>query len=294
MRPAATSIAVQPMPASVTSRRRRPQPSSRCDAVRTLRFDILLLLPLAIVIVAHLAVAAGSLERGGAAFLAIVTEARYRDSLLTTPGLSLVTTAITLGLGTVAAQTLAHRVFPGRSLLVAMLTFPLAFPGVVVGFLIILLGGRLGLVAGLTRAFAGTDVGLVLGYVSFSVPQVLLTMRAAAEKLDPALVETCRWRPGRSWCCLDLRPDAPSQFMRESLPSWCTGSTASRSSATPRWSSRRPAVPPRSARRVSGTFRSDRRPESALRRSGRRFGAQERVATEAGSRARRQRNRAGL
>ena len=36
-----------------------------------------------------------------------------------------------------------HR-FPGRAVLVALLTFPLAFPGVVVGFMIILLAGRQG------------------------------------------------------------------------------------------------------------------------------------------------------
>lgn len=170
------------------------------------RFDLLLILPLAIFTLAFLvlplarlgATAAGG-ERGAMAFLAILTEPRYRTSLIATLLLALATTAATLTIATVAAQTLANRRFPGRGLLLALLTFPLAFPGVVVGFMVILLGGRLGLVGSVTKAVAGTNVvfaysliGLFLGYLYFSVPRVLLTLLAAAEKLDPALVEAAR------------------------------------------------------------------------------------------------------
>lgn len=174
--------------------------------MRNRRFDILLLLPLAIFTLAflglplvRLALEAGGGEQGMGAFLAIVTTARYRDSLILTLLLAIFTTVVTLALATVAAQTLANRAFRGRGLLLAMLTFPLAFPGVVVGFMMILLGGRLGLVGSITQAVAGTNVvfayslfGLFLGYIYFSVPRVLLTILAAAEKLDPALVEAAR------------------------------------------------------------------------------------------------------
>ncbi|NDV88243.1 ABC transporter permease subunit [Aurantimonas aggregata] len=174
--------------------------------MRSLRFDILLLLPLAIFALAflalpivHLAFAATSGERGFGAFLAIVLEPRYRESLVATLLLALVTTAATLIVATIAAQTLANRRFAGRGLFLSMMTFPLAFPGVVVGFLIILFGGRLGLVGSVSRALTGSNlvfaysiVGLFLGYLYFSVPRVLLTILAAAEKLDPALVEAAR------------------------------------------------------------------------------------------------------
>ena len=145
--------------------------------MRDTRFDILLLLPLAIFVLAFLAlplarltVAAGDGESGLMAFLAILTEARYRTSLIATLLLAILTTAVTLALATVAAQTLANRHFSGRPLLLSLLTFPLAFPGVVVGFLVILLGGRLGLVGSVTKAVTGTNVvfayslvGLFLG-----------------------------------------------------------------------------------------------------------------------------------
>ncbi len=56
--------------------------------------------------------------------------------------LAAVTTLVTLVIATIAGLFLQRQRFPGRAVLVAMLTFPLAFPGVVVGFLIILLAGR--------------------------------------------------------------------------------------------------------------------------------------------------------
>lgn len=171
-----------------------------------LRFDLLLLLPLAVFAAAFLAVplaelvlVAGSGETGARAYLAILTEPRYRDSLLATLALAAVTTAATLALATIAAQFLARRAFAGRAVLIAFLTFPLAFPGVVIGFLVILIGGRLGLVGYLTQAVAGEKVvfaysmvGLFVGYLYFSIPRVVLTLLAAAETLDPALVEAAR------------------------------------------------------------------------------------------------------
>jgi len=174
--------------------------------VQNRRFAILLLLPLAvftlaflILPVARLVLTAGAGEEGLSAFVAILTEARYRNSLIATLLLAVVTTVATLALATIAAQTIANRQFAGRGLLLAMLTFPLAFPGVVVGFMIILLGGRLGLVGSVAKALTGSNLvfayslfGLFLGYVYFSVPRVLLTILAAAEKLDPALTEAAR------------------------------------------------------------------------------------------------------
>lgn len=170
------------------------------------RFDLLLILPLAIFTLAflilplvRLTVEAGSGPAGLAGFFAILTEARFRNSLFVTLILAIVTTVATLTVATIAAQTLANRKFPGRGLLLSLLTFPLAFPGVVVGFMIILFGGRLGLVGGVTKSLFGTNVifayslfGLFLGYLYFSVPRVLLTILAAAEKLDPSLVEAAR------------------------------------------------------------------------------------------------------
>ena len=90
---------------------------------------------------------------------------------------------------------LSRNQFWGRGILLSVMTLPLAFPGVVIGFLIILLGGRQGLINQITSGhvvFAYSIVGLFLGYLYFSIPRVLLTVMAATEKLDPALEEAAR------------------------------------------------------------------------------------------------------
>ena len=139
-------------------------------------------------------------------YLAIVGNARYLDSLLITLALAAGVTAAALVLSLVAGLFLARHDFPGRSALVAMLTLPLAFPGVVVGFMVIMLAGRQGVAATLTAALFGHRVvfaysigGLFLGYLYFSIPRVILTLMAAAEKLDPALEEAARALGASPW-----------------------------------------------------------------------------------------------
>ncbi|MDR3439661.1 ABC transporter permease [Telmatospirillum sp.] len=148
---------------------------------------------------ARLAVFAAGGQLGWAAYLAVVTHPRYLESLISTVVLSAAVTAATLAIGGIAGVFLSRHRFPGHGLLVGMLTLPMAFPGVVVGFLVILLAGRQGLIGLLAQAlgagklvFAYSMTGLFLGYLYFSIPRVLLTIMAAAEKLDPALEEAAR------------------------------------------------------------------------------------------------------
>jgi putative spermidine/putrescine transport system permease protein len=76
----------------------------------------------------------------------------------------------------------------------------------VVGFMIILLAGRQGLVGDLTSRLLGEKIvlaysiqGLFLGYLYFSIPRVILTIMAAVEKLDPALEEAARTLGAGPW-----------------------------------------------------------------------------------------------
>jgi putative spermidine/putrescine transport system permease protein len=115
-------------------------------------------------------------------------------------------TAATLLIAGVAGMFLTRNRFAGRNLLTAMLTFPLAFPGVVVGFMVILLAGRQGLIGQVSElfldeklVFAYSMAGLFLGYLYFSIPRVILTVMAAAEKLDPRLEEAARSLGASPW-----------------------------------------------------------------------------------------------
>ncbi|MCB8822821.1 ABC transporter permease [Microvirga rosea] len=143
---------------------------------------------------------------GLSAYSAIVTEPRYRQSLIATLVLSVATTLVTVAVATIAGLFLQRNVFPGRAILISILTLPLAFPGVVVGFMIIILGGRQGIVGDLSRAMTGQKVifaysiaGLFLGYLYFSIPRVILTIMASIEKLDPQLEEAARSLGAGTW-----------------------------------------------------------------------------------------------
>src|SRR6202008_1721860 len=176
-------------------------------------FVWLCLLPLAVVTAAFFLLPMGRLimtgaggPQGGAAYLTILTEPRYRATLLNTVLWAAATTGVTLIVATVAGMFLQRHRFPGRAVLIAMLTFPLAFPGVVVGFLIILLAGRQGLIGGLSNRLVGEKLvfaysiyGLFLGYLYFSIPRVILTIMAAVQKLDTGLEEAARSLGASPW-----------------------------------------------------------------------------------------------
>lgn len=148
----------------------------------------------------------GSGEAGFKEYLTVVNTPRHFESLVATVVLSATVTLAALVISTISGVFLERNRFRGREALVSMLTFPLAFPGVVIGFLVIMLAGRQGLVKELSMALTGTRIvfaysmaGLFVGYLYFSIPRVILTIMAAAEKLDPALEEAARSLGASRW-----------------------------------------------------------------------------------------------
>ncbi len=161
----------------------------------------------------------GSGALGWAAYTAVATDPVYLHALIATLGVAAATTVATLVISTVSGVFLQRHKFPGNALLVSLLTLPLAFPGVVVGFMVIMLAGRNGLIGQLAQALTGDRLvfayslaGLFLGYVYFSVPRTILTVMAATEKLDPRLEEAARslgaspWRVVRDVILPGLKP----------------------------------------------------------------------------------------
>ena len=145
-------------------------------------------------------------QKGWATYFAVLTDSRYLHSLLNTLGLSLVVTLATLGLGAAVGITLARQRFQGRKLLLSLLTLPLSFPGVIVGFFIILLGGRQGLVADVTEwaglgrsTFAYGLSSLFLAYLYFSLPRAIAAYTAAAAAMDAQLEEAARTVGASFW-----------------------------------------------------------------------------------------------
>ena len=136
---------------------------------------------------------------GWPTYFAVLTDSRYLGSMVNTVLLSLAVTLVTLVLGGAVGIYLARHAFPGKALLMSLLTLPLSFPGVIVGFFVILLGGRQGVVADLSAAlglqritFAYGLAGLFLAYLYFSLPRAIATYAAAAESMNLQLEEAAR------------------------------------------------------------------------------------------------------
>lgn len=145
-------------------------------------------------------------DKGWQTYFIVLTEAKYLTSLLNTLLLSLAVTALTLVLGAAVGIFLARSRFIGRRVLISLLTLPLSFPGVIIGFFVILLGGRQGAIAtladsmGLGRwTFAYGLLGLFLAYLYFSLPRAIASYAAAAEAMDRALEEAARSLGASRW-----------------------------------------------------------------------------------------------
>ncbi|MEE5056625.1 ABC transporter permease [Pseudomonas alliivorans] len=142
----------------------------------------------------------------GSGYWQVLSSAQYMGSLAQTCVLAAVVTLAALLVGGTSGVFLARNQFFGRSALVALLTFPLAFPGVVVGFLVILLAGRQGIFAALGLELAGERwifayslTGLFIGYLYFSIPRVILTVMAACESLDRSLEDAAHSLGAGHW-----------------------------------------------------------------------------------------------
>ena len=167
---------------------------------------VLLTVPAAVVFFAfwllpigRLILLSGDGPQGFQSYLQILATPRYLISILVTVALSAGVTLATLAISVISGLFLVRNRFPGRDVLISVLTLPLAFSGVVVGFMVIMLAGRQGLIGSVATfltgeklVFAYSFAGLFLGYVYFSIPRVILTVMASAEKLDFMVEEAAR------------------------------------------------------------------------------------------------------
>lgn len=154
----------------------------------------------------QLIIVGASGEDGVMAYLSFLTTPRHFESIVATVLLSGSVTLVAVVISTISGLFLVRNQFWGRETLISLLTFPLAFPGVVVGFLIIMLAGRQGLIGVITKSVSGDKVvfaysmaGLFLGYLYFSIPRVILTIMATAEKLDRSLEEAAKSLGASQW-----------------------------------------------------------------------------------------------
>ena len=133
-------------------------------------------------------------RHGEVARLALpVTDPVVRGCVLTSYGLSLAVAVVAVGLAIPAGWALARSRAPAARL---VLSLPLLFSGVMVGFLGVLVLGNVGALPALSQRLTGTrwgeglaytPAGLFLAYLWFELPRAVLALEAAFRELDPDL-----------------------------------------------------------------------------------------------------------
>lgn len=138
----------------------------------------------------------GRSNAGWSNYLLLLTEPSYRRALFN----SIILSALVASLATLVclapAWLFANEVFPGKSLVRAIFTLPMSFSGIIVGFLAVIMLGRIGALPQFLERLTGSDYtagwayrlgGLVLAYLYFEIPRATLTLEAALRKFDPQL-----------------------------------------------------------------------------------------------------------
>lgn len=133
-------------------------------------------------------------------YAAVLTNERYLKSIAFTALLAVVSTLLALVLCVPAGLYLQNRRTPLARALAVALTVPLSLPGIVIGFFIILMVGNTGVIPLAFEAALGerhlqiayTSTGLLLGYLYFQIPRVVLVVRGAAATVRPDSVIAAR------------------------------------------------------------------------------------------------------
>jgi putative spermidine/putrescine transport system permease protein len=130
----------------------------------------------------------------------VLTSARYLRSFAVTSVLAVISTLLALLLCIPAAVYLerAGTRF-ARTVAVAM-TIPLSLPGIVIGFFVILVFGTTGVVPVAIQQMTGsralqiayTFSGLLLGYLYFNIPRVVLVIRGAVAGTSVEAIDAAR------------------------------------------------------------------------------------------------------
>jgi putative spermidine/putrescine transport system permease protein len=130
----------------------------------------------------------------------VFTRKLYRESLKN----SLFLSASTAALGTLVGLPLSYALYrterKKRELILALLALPLTFSGLVIAYAFIILLGNSGFITMLLGRFFGIDTlefssflftwrGLLVAYLYFLIPRMILTMIAAWSEVDWSLLE---------------------------------------------------------------------------------------------------------
>ena len=141
-------------------------------------------------------------------YFKLFSDGYFLSSLFNSVALSLGVAVGSVLLCIAPAWVLVRTQFPGKRLFRAVLTVPMAFSGVIVGFMIVIMLGRWGAIPAFLHWLTGeaylsmtayTLSGLVVAYVYFEIPRATLTLEAAIRKFDFDLDDAARSLGASLW-----------------------------------------------------------------------------------------------
>ncbi len=140
-------------------------------------------------------------------YLAVVQSERYLEAFGNTALIAMASTLLALIICVPAAIYIERGQGWGRKLIAVLLTIPLSLPGIVIGFFIILNFGLTGVVPQTLEAvtgdrhltFAYTFWGMLLGYLYFQIPRVVLVVRGAVAGLSDDAIAVARTLGAPTW-----------------------------------------------------------------------------------------------
>jgi len=137
-----------------------------------------------------------------AAWETVLTEPIYREVAFNTLWFAAATTVVSVGIAIAIAHTLEKYDLPYENVFEAIISFPIALPGIVVGFMIVVLFGRTGLLTNAVAFFTGGNridlaiavslSGLFLGFAFSLVPRATMVMRGAFAEINTDAEEAAR------------------------------------------------------------------------------------------------------
>ncbi|AUX08263.1 putative spermidine/putrescine transport system permease protein [Halalkaliarchaeum desulfuricum] len=159
--------------------------------------------PLAIM--ARMSVSTERFENAGftmEAWRTLLTEPVYWEVAWNTLWFAVATTVFSVVIGVAISHALAKYDLPFENTLIALISFPIALPGIVVAFMIIVLFGRTGLLTNLVAFFTGQSpidlamavsvFGLFLGYSFSLIPRSTMVLRGAFAEINEDAEEAAR------------------------------------------------------------------------------------------------------
>ncbi len=184
---------------------KRPLFTALLAAPQLILLLVALVYPLGILAWRSLITADGHLSFAN--YLAVVQSERYLAAFGNTALIAVASTLLALVICVPAAIYMERGQGWGRKLIAVLLTIPLSLPGIVIGFFIILNFGLTGVVPQTLEVmtgdrhltFAYTFWGMLLGYLYFQIPRVVLVVRGAVAGVSDDAIAVARTLGAPTW-----------------------------------------------------------------------------------------------